>query len=112
MANPGNEILCAESVTVGEQVSRMNVSLTPELESFVQGQIQSGRYTSVSDVIIEALLFFREHDETHTHELNEFRERLDRGLESLNQEEGIDGESFMQGLLETVQGTKDKRKAG
>ncbi|HEY7304484.1 MAG TPA: type II toxin-antitoxin system ParD family antitoxin [Bryobacteraceae bacterium] len=111
-ANPGNEILRPGICYRGEQVPVMNVSLTPELENFVQGQIQSGRYTSASDVIVEALLFLREHDETRTHQLKEFRERLDRGLDSLNQGEGVDGDSFMQGLLETVQGTKDKPKAG
>jgi antitoxin ParD1/3/4 len=33
----------------------MNVSLTPELEQFVQTKVQSGRYNSASEVVREAL---------------------------------------------------------
>ncbi len=31
----------------------MNVSLTPELESYVQAKVETGRYTSASEVIRE-----------------------------------------------------------
>jgi antitoxin ParD1/3/4 len=33
----------------------MNVSLTPELERYVQKKVESGRYTSASEVVREAL---------------------------------------------------------
>ena len=33
----------------------MNVSLTPELEEFVQAQVDSGHYRSASEVVREAL---------------------------------------------------------
>jgi antitoxin ParD1/3/4 len=33
----------------------MNVSLTPELERYVQEKVQSGRYYSASEVVREAL---------------------------------------------------------
>jgi antitoxin ParD1/3/4 len=33
----------------------MNVSLTPELKKFVNAKVQSGRYTSASEVVREAL---------------------------------------------------------
>lgn len=33
----------------------MNVSITPELEKFVQKQVKSGMYNSASEVIREAL---------------------------------------------------------
>ena len=29
----------------------MNVSLTPELDKFVSGKVESGRYTSASEVV-------------------------------------------------------------
>ncbi len=35
----------------------MNISLTPELEHFVNTQLHSGFYTNASEVIAEALLF-------------------------------------------------------
>jgi antitoxin ParD1/3/4 len=42
--------------------ARMNVSLTPELEQLVTEKVESGRYTSASEVIREALRLLEEHD--------------------------------------------------
>jgi Arc/MetJ-type ribon-helix-helix transcriptional regulator len=36
----------------------MNVSLTPELEQFVQSQIASGKYANPGEVIVDALKMF------------------------------------------------------
>ncbi|MCC7339617.1 MAG: type II toxin-antitoxin system ParD family antitoxin, partial [Bryobacterales bacterium] len=38
----------------------MNVSLTPELEEFVAAKVQTGRYTSASEVVREALRLLEE----------------------------------------------------
>jgi antitoxin ParD1/3/4 len=40
----------------------MNVSLTPELDKFVAGKVESGRYNSASEVVREALRLLEEHD--------------------------------------------------
>ncbi len=90
----------------------MNVSLTPELEGFVQAKIQSGRYASAGEVIVEALLLLKEHDAGRAQQVRELRDRIDTGLGSLSNSEGAEGESFMQNLLETVHRPEDKRKAG
>jgi putative addiction module CopG family antidote len=36
----------------------MNLSLTPELEQFIQNQIASGKYASAEEVIVDALKNF------------------------------------------------------
>lgn len=41
----------------------MNVSLTPELESYVRDRVKSGQYSSSSEVIREALRVKREYDQ-------------------------------------------------
>ena len=41
----------------------MNVSLTPELEQFVDGKVESGLYNNASEVIREGLRLLKEHDE-------------------------------------------------
>lgn len=33
----------------------MSISLTPELEQFIQGQVASGKYASTEEVIIAAI---------------------------------------------------------
>ena len=69
----------------------MNVSLTPELERFVQEKVHSGRYTSASEVVREALRLLEEHEKVRAAQLAEFREESDRRLASLERGEGIDG---------------------
>jgi antitoxin ParD1/3/4 len=69
----------------------MNVSLTPELERFVQEKVHSGRYTSASEVVREALRLLEEHERVRTAQLLEFREEIDRRLAILDRGEGVDG---------------------
>ena len=69
----------------------MNVSLTPELERFVQEKVHSGRYTSASEVVREALRLLEEHEQVRIAQLAEFREEIDRRLASLERGEGLDG---------------------
>ncbi len=40
----------------------MNVSLTPELEQFIQSQIESGRYASSDELIIAGIKLLEECD--------------------------------------------------
>lgn len=40
----------------------MNVSLTPELETLISKKVESGRYTSASEVVREALRLLEEQD--------------------------------------------------
>jgi antitoxin ParD1/3/4 len=47
----------------------MNVSLTPELDRFVAAKVESGRYTSVSEVVREALRLIEEHDQAQAAQL-------------------------------------------
>ena len=67
----------------------MNVSLTPELEKFVSGKVQSGRYNSASEVVREALRLLEEHDSVRAVQLADFNEELGRRLASLDRGEGV-----------------------
>jgi antitoxin ParD1/3/4 len=67
----------------------MNVSLTPELEKFVSGKVQSGRYNSASEVVREALRLLEEHDSARAAQLAEFNEELGRRLAALDRGETV-----------------------
>ncbi len=67
----------------------MNVSLTPELEQLVTEKVESGRYTSASEVIREALRLLEEHDQLKQQRLAQVREKIDRGLQQLDAGRGI-----------------------
>ncbi len=69
--------------------ARMNVSLTPELEQLVTEKVESGRYTSASEVIREALRLLEEHDQLKQQRLAQVREKIDRALQQLDAGRGI-----------------------
>jgi len=61
----------------------MNVSLTPELETFVQEKVRSGRYTSASEVVREALRLMEKRDQRlaeREQALHAFEAELDRRI--------------------------------
>lgn len=67
----------------------MNVSLTPELETLVQDKVQSGLYTSASEVVREALRLLHDRDAVQQQRLAELRREIAVGLDQLNRGEGI-----------------------
>lgn len=87
----------------------MNVSLTPELENFVQTKVQSGRYNSASEVVREALRLLEDHDKALTAQLNEFRSEVDRRLASLDRGEGVDGTTVFTQIREKSEQRRRKR---
>ena len=62
----------------------MNVSLTPELERFVHGKVEAGRYNSASEVVREALRLLELHEQSRAAQLGEFNKELDRRLAALD----------------------------
>lgn len=67
----------------------MNVSLTPELEKFVSAKVESGRYSSASEVVREALRLLEEHDEARLKQIAGLNRELGRRLESLDKGERV-----------------------
>jgi antitoxin ParD1/3/4 len=67
----------------------MNVSLTPELEQLVAKKVESGRYTSASEVIREALRLLEEHDRLKELQFAEVKRKIDRGLQQLDEGLGV-----------------------
>ena len=68
----------------------MNVSLTPELEKFVAVKVDSGRYTSASEVVREALRLLEEHDRSRAAQIAAFNKELGHRLASLDRGERVD----------------------
>lgn len=59
----------------------MNVSLTPELEAFVNQKVESGRYQTASEVIRDGLRLLLERDELHQKKLDDLRREVRIGIE-------------------------------
>ena len=65
----------------------MNVSLTPELEQFVHGKVESGLYNNASEVIREGLRLLKEHDEVR----RRWRDQIERGWLQRQAGQFVDG---------------------
>jgi antitoxin ParD1/3/4 len=68
----------------------MNVSLTPQLDRFIVDKVSSGRYTSASEVIREALRLMEERDQTRNAQLAAFNQELNQRIHSLDRGEHVD----------------------
>jgi antitoxin ParD1/3/4 len=71
----------------------MNVSLTPELDKFVAAKVESGRYTSASEVVREALRLLEEHDRARSAQIAAFNQELGARLASLDRGEYVEPET-------------------
>lgn len=60
----------------------ISISLTPELVSMIKAQVESGRYTSTSEVVREALRLLEAKDEQRPDEHARLRLAWAEGIES------------------------------
>jgi len=90
----------------------MEVALTPEMEQLVQAKLDSGRYRSATEVISVALQLLDQQESINADRLKELRARIDLGLARLDRGEGIDGEPFMQSLLDDMDARSAKSPGG
>ncbi len=63
----------------------MNVSLTPELESFVQSQVESGMYFSQSEVILEGLRLLKKQDADRETQRIQLKQDVENGFDAIDQ---------------------------
>ena len=59
----------------------MNVSLTSELEKWVQSKVQTGLYGTSSEVVKDALRLLHQFEEERVKKLEDLRSELQIGLE-------------------------------
>ena len=60
----------------------MNVNLTPQLEELVRSKVDSGLYSSASEVVREALRLMGERDQLQQVKLQALRQDIQHGLAS------------------------------
>lgn len=63
-------------------IKRMNVSLTLDLEKYVQEKVGTGRYRSSSEVVREALRLLEEKDQERAQQLALLKEEIQQGIDS------------------------------
>jgi antitoxin ParD1/3/4 len=86
----------------------LNVSLTPELEQLVHLKVQTGRYTSASEVVREALRLMEERDQVLNKDA--IRNKIAAGMASLRAGNGADGDAFL-ASMDTELAELERREA-
>ncbi|MBX9673463.1 MAG: type II toxin-antitoxin system ParD family antitoxin [Candidatus Obscuribacterales bacterium] len=61
----------------------MNVSLTPELEKLINQKLESGMYTSASEVIRAGLRLLAEQDQLHQVKLDNLKSEIMVGVDQV-----------------------------
>ncbi len=90
----------------------MNVSLTPELEKYVNAKVKSGLYQSASEVIRDGLRLLRENDEVQRFRLERLKKEIAIGLEQLEKGQyKTHDDDGLTGLIEEVKAEGRKRLA-
>jgi antitoxin ParD1/3/4 len=78
----------------------VNISLTPELEELIHERVRSGRYSSASEVVREALRMLADRDELRELRMAEVRAKVAEGLESLDRGEAASGDEVFERILD------------
>ena len=95
----------------------MNISLTPELEKFVQSKVDSRMYRTASEVVCDALRIM----EDHHAKFEAFKREMQAGLDQLDRGEYIEirDEKDAQALCERIKrngrarlAAKNRRRTG
>ena len=68
----------------------MNVTLTPEVQKFVEEQVKAGRYDSAEAVIAAAVARLQTEEELSSRDVRELREELDVGTTEADRGEFTD----------------------
>lgn len=76
----------------------MNISLTPELEKYVQNKVSGGMYTSASEVIRESLRIMHSHEDIQQKRIMELNDAIAIGMRQLHSGKKIEGQISRQNM--------------
>lgn len=76
----------------------MNISLTPELETYVQEKVNSGFYTSASEVVRESLRLMHTYEDLQKQRIDQLNSAIEIGLLQLKKGEKVSATESYQRL--------------
>ncbi len=81
----------------------MSTQLTADQERFVQNKLQAGKYRSAEEVLEIALRLLDEYEQADAEWVDEVRTKVDAAIEASKHTPPIDGETFINGILQRFQ---------
>jgi len=88
----------------------VNISLTPELDAFLQSRVKSGRYQTTSEVVREALRLLEHQEKEREDSLRQLKAKLAEAAAEAERGEWIDGDEAFAGLRRQIAGRRTARK--
>jgi antitoxin ParD1/3/4 len=86
----------------------MNLTIKPELETFIQQEMLSGKYASPNEVI-EAALNLLEQQKSYDDWVTDVGEKIDVAVAQLDRGEGLDGQEVIDNLRSKLRKAKEAR---
>jgi antitoxin ParD1/3/4 len=81
----------------------MNISLTTELEQFIQSQVASGKYASSEEVILAGIRLLEERESIYNGRFEELQREIMIGIEASERGEVVDGREVIEQLRQKNQ---------
>ena len=81
----------------------MSIKLTPDQERFIQTKLQAGKYRSAEEILEIALRLLDEYDRSNAAWVEDVRVKIDAAIAASHYTAPIDGETFVNGILERFQ---------
>ena len=80
----------------------VNISITPELDTFLQSRVDSGRYQTTSEVVREALRLLERHEKERDQAFLQLKANLETGAAQAGRGELLDGDEVFDELREIL----------
>ena len=80
----------------------MEITLTPELEQYIQAKVSSGEYASPSEVFLVGIKLLQDIEQTYQGRFEELRNEVRIGLEAAERGEVVDGDTVFSRLQERL----------
>ncbi|MBD2203351.1 type II toxin-antitoxin system ParD family antitoxin [Calothrix sp. FACHB-1219] len=87
----------------------MNINLKPEEEKIIQAKLETGKYATPYQVIVEALQLLEERDKHYEQWVEETRKKVAIGIAQLDRGEGINGEIAIANLREKLRKARENQ---
>jgi len=87
----------------------VNISITPELDAFLQSRVKSGRYQTTSEVVREALRLLERHEQERDQAFQQLKAKLDRAAAEAERGEMLEGDEVFEELREMIEERRRSR---
>jgi len=97
--------MCQKSYILDMATHRttVNISITPELDAFLQERVKSGRYQTTSEVVREALRLLERQERELEQSLSRLKTKLANGAAEAERGALLDGDQVFDELKEMIE---------